>query len=142
MIVTESFGVGKPRVAKYLVKSDLKLVNPDLVIGFELETEQCNALSATGYEKLCKPMNMTITQDGSLRGSAYEFLTLPMRTDSAISSLTDFFAATKFNDANYSDRCSIHVHVNCTDVTSEQLSNLALLYTVFEEILFEYVGLS
>jgi len=58
----------------------------------------------------------------------------------ALAALSDFFKYTKFTEENYSDRCSVHVHVNCTNMRMEQISSVTLLYTIAEEILFEYVG--
>ena len=139
MNIAESFGVGKPTVKNYKVTNDFGLVYPELIIGLELETENCTWSSET-YTKTLKAFNIDTATDGSLRGVAYEFITKPMRSDSAMNALTDYFAATGFTEANYTDRCSIHVHVNCTDMSSEQLSSIALLYTVVEEVLFQYVG--
>ena len=130
--------VKAPKLAQY--KGKLDCVNQGLIIGFELETEGCNEHTTRGWSETVAPFNFTVTQDGSLRGIAYEFLSKPMRSTHALAALTDFFAATKFDEANYSDRCSIHVHANCTDLELEQVSCLALLYSVLEDILFEFVG--
>jgi len=132
------WGVGKPNVKKY-IKVTEGCVSPDLVIGLELETENVNT-SADAASKMAKPYNFVVENDGSLRGVAYEYISLPMRTEHCLSALTDFLAINKFTDANYTDRCSVHVHVNCTDMQMEQISSLALLYTVMEDIMFEFVG--
>ncbi len=136
---TDVFGVAKPKVAKY-AKAAEGCVVPDLVIGLELETENCNTMTAKDYTKIANAHNFDLATDGSLRGAAYEFISRPMRTDNCLMALDEFFKAMKFGDTNYSDRCSVHVHVNCTDMEMEQISSLALLYTVIEEIMFEYVG--
>ena len=133
------FGVGKPRVYKY-TKSVGGCVNPELIIGFELETEKCDRHTAKEYQKFGSACNIDVSTDGSLRGSAYEFISRPMPTAQALAAVGDFFELCKFTEENYTDRCSVHVHVNCTDMEMTQISSLALLYTVFEEILFSYVG--
>ena len=135
---TDVFGVGKPATKKY-AKAVEGCVSPDLIIGLELETENVN-MSSDAAGKMAKPYNIFVETDGSLRGIAYEFISYPMRTDHCLAALTDFFTATKFGPENYTDRTSVHVHVNCTDMEMEQISSLALLYTVFEEIIFEFVG--
>lgn len=135
--ISERFEVTPPVVKKY--KTAVPCVNPDLVIGFELETENCQTLPRD-FGEMVSRFNMRIETDGSLRGTAYEFLTLPMKTTNALAALTDWFTYSKLTEENYSDRCSVHVHVNCTDLTTEQVSSVALLYTVTEEILFEFVG--
>lgn len=113
--------------------------NPDLIIGLELETENCS-LDGRAYNQLLAPLNIDVTTDGSLRGAAYEFITRPMRSAHALAALTDYFAMTQFNEQNFTDRCSVHVHVNCLDLDQSEVSSVALLYTIIEEILMEYVG--
>lgn len=109
MTPIDIFGVSKPRIAKY-TRAAAGCISPDLVIGLELETEQCSEWDAQGYKKIAGTHNFQITTDGSLRGSAYEFISLPMRTEHSLAALEDFLKSTKFTDANYSDRCSVHVH--------------------------------
>ena len=137
MNVHDCFGVAAPRVRS--LKMAMECVNPSLVIGLELETEKCEG-DGGWYEDSVKKLNFQVKTDGSLRGNAFEFISLPMRSDQALGALDAFFTATQFNEDNYSDRCSVHVHVNCTDMEFEQISSLALLYTTMEEILFEFVG--
>ena len=138
MNISQLLGITPPIVAPYL--STIPCVNPDLVIGLELETENCGALSASTYSKICGKTNFRMETDGSLRGVAYEFISQPMFSTNALAALDDFFGATKFTDDNYTDRYSVHVHLNCTDLTTQQVSSVALLYTIMEEILFEFVG--
>lgn len=136
MTIKDVFGVASPVVKS--LKTALPCVYPGLVIGVELETESVShRLDLGAYEK---PLNIFAKTDASLRGNAYEFITKPMRSDHCLSALKQFFTLTGFNEDNYSDRCSVHVHVNCTDMELSQVSSVALLYTVLEEILFEFVG--
>lgn len=139
MTIRDVFGVPPPKVASFKHSSTAKVVNPDLVIGMELETENC-AFDADTYLKLLRPVNFGATTDGSLRGNAYEFISKPMRSEEALPALTKYFELTKFTAANYSDRCSVHVHVNCTDLEPSTVANVAILYTLVEEILFTFVG--
>lgn len=133
------FGVGAPTVAIYS-REATGLINPDLVVGFELETENCDAISTNALVSKADTFQINIERDGSLRGTAYEFISRPMRSKHALAAVEDFWSWAKFTEENYSDRCSVHVHVNCTDMQMEQISNVTLLYTIAEEILFEYVG--
>lgn len=137
MKIRELLGLNEVTVFPYT--RVLPCVSPDLVIGLELETENCH-YSARDYQRLVTPMNFAVTTDGSLRGEAYEFISSPMRSDHALAALTDYFSVTGFNEANFTDRCSVHVHVNCLDLDQTEVSSVALLYTIIEEILMEYVG--
>jgi len=132
------FGVNNPTVHPYK-RAVEGLVNPALVVGFELETEECGRLPSSFASK-ADSMNIGVERDGSLRGNAYEFISRPMQSQHALAAIGDFIEWAGFTEENYSDRCSVHVHVNCTDMEMEQISNVALLYTIAEEILFEYVG--
>jgi len=131
-------GIESPKVAKF--PKTTMCTNPDLVIGMELEIEGCEGRSSEELTNACRKSNFAITTDGSLRGVAYEFISKPMPSNMALAALERFLTLTKFDDSNYSDRCSVHVHVNCTDLEPEQVAGVALLYSVVEEILFEFVG--
>ena len=54
--------------------------------------------------------------------------------------LEQFFERSKVTEANYSERCSVHVHANCRDLSLDQVSVVALLYQVFEVLLFQFIG--
>lgn len=139
MIITEAFeGLRQPHVLPFTSESEC--LNPDLVVGMELEIEQCNRIGREVSVGSIEKLGYQVTTDGSLRGTAYEFISRPMLTKHMLASLEEFFKITKFTEVNYSDRCSVHVHVNCTDMSLEQVSSLALLYQLLEEVLFEFVG--
>ena len=137
MNVIDVWGIKPPKV--YPLKGSMGgCIYPSLIIGLELETEGLS--HHIDYESLVKKIGFDAHADGSLRGNSTEFISKPMESSVALGALLKFFELTKFTEENYSDRCSIHVHVNCTDMNMEQLSAVALLYTVLEEILFEFVG--
>lgn len=138
MKVTDIYGMAPPRAVTY--SRAVECVNPELVMGVELETENCQSTTDVILSEAAARSKIQITTDGSLRGVAYEFITNPMTSKHLLPALDDFFAMTKFNDNNYTDRCSVHVHVNCTDLELEMIGSLALIYTVVEDILFEFVG--
>jgi len=70
------FGVNNPNVVTY-TKEQEDLVNPNLIIGLELETENCDSLGGDWVGKM-DGMNFNVERDGSLRGVAYEFISRPM----------------------------------------------------------------
>jgi hypothetical protein len=79
-------------------------------------------------------------RDGSLRNNGWEFITLPMYYNNLSERLDKFFAANKFNETNYSERCSVHVHANCRDLTLDQVSAIVLIYQAVEKLLFNFIG--
>lgn len=113
-------------------------LDPLLMYGVELEIE--NLGSYDNFPDGLYVPGISGTNDGSLRNSGWEFITLPMRFNMLSQVLRKFYVKNKFTEKNYSDRTSIHVHVNVLDLTHEQIQTLFLLYLTFEPILFEWVG--
>lgn len=139
--VTKIFKVRPPAI----YKSPLKPVdcsNPDLIMGLELETENASRDGDTYSVGLGK--GWRVARDGSLRDTpttrAYEFISNPMPLGTLLPELKAFFEYTKFDEENYSDRCSVHVHTNVTDFTQDMLASLAMVYTIVEDVLFKYVN--
>ena len=83
---------------------------------------------------------MTVTEDGSLRNAGREFITSPATLSTTSAILNQFFSRRNFTKDNYSDRCSVHVHNNCQDMSVEQLASVLLLYQMVEELFFSFVG--
>lgn len=139
--VRETFGMAFPKPFKY--KEEEATTNQNQLMGVEVETERC-VHSYDTYNILFKGLGVETKEDGSLRRignlRAWEFITKPTRLANLMPIMKAFYAAGAFTEENYSDRCSIHVHANCTDMTWEQVSNVALIYTVVEEILFAFVN--
>jgi hypothetical protein len=138
--ILEWFGMAavQPYKASKLPAVDIKLAAPDQIVGLEIETENC-PLGMGAYDRMLNGIWETKT-DGSLRGNAYEFISKPAEIKILIPELLEFYKKTGFTDDNYTDRCSIHVHTNVQDMTKEQVATLCLLYSVFEEVLFEFVN--
>jgi hypothetical protein len=80
------------------------------------------------------------THDGSLRGgSAYEFIS--NYGSKAADIVTYLPVLDKYlSRRNFSFRCGVHVHVDCTDHTLEDLFKVFLIYTVVEPLIFAVSG--
>lgn len=105
---------------------------PQLLYGIELEIENCqHDMAVNGMEQ---------TTDGSLRNNGLEFITRPMTYSHMHYVLEMFFRKNKLSDANYSERTSVHVHTNVLDLTLSQIAAIALVYQVFEGVLFNWIG--
>lgn len=114
-------------------------VDATLLFGLELETEGINTDPTELYVS-----GMGGTEDNSLRqtptGRAWEYITQPASYSVMMDILDRFFAKAKFNEKNYSERCSVHVHVNVQDCTVPQLKAICFLYQVFERVLYNFAG--
>lgn len=114
-------------------EGDIPLVAPDLIMGLELEIE-----SFGDYDDF--PFGCNVTEDGSLRNGGREVITLPTKTKYLQRVLENVFKKHNITPANYSDRCSTHVHINVQDFNPDQLKNVALTYQVVERLLYKWVG--
>jgi len=118
----------------YKLHPNYKMVNPDLIVGLELEIE--------GWDHPEEPQHrgFSFTSDGSLRGASVEAITKPTRSKFVPHLLESFFSHFEVSQKNYSERCSVHVHVNCQDLTKQQLRNVCLIYQAVERVLFSWIG--
>lgn len=117
-----------------------KTTHDSLIAGVELEIENLNA----GQDRYMSIAGAAwdVVADGSLRprDASWEFISKPMHLGTLVSELELLFKNLPLGEENYSDRCSVHVHTNVADFTQEQLSNLVLVYPIFEAVLFEFIN--
>lgn len=113
----------------------LPLQHPEYLFGIEVEVEgvphphiQANH---TSYWQ--------ITADGSLRNNGIEFVSAPLRASQVEYALDQLFASLPITH-EFSPRTSTHVHMNVRDLTMDQICGVVLLYTLFEDLLFKWVG--
>lgn len=137
MLIGQSYGRYGPDTYVPEVSVDITVPYPNLVVGLELEIENFSE----EWERLFP--GIEFTEDGSLRnsnrGMGIEAITLPLQTKYVRNFLEEFFSRYEISDSNYSERCSVHVHVNVNDMSYEQLASLCLVYQTVEDLLFSYV---
>lgn len=81
--------------------------------------------------------------DGSLRGNGMEYvLTEPVSREKVLKRLTYLKNKIKQNGLrlNPSERCGVHVHINCQYMEEQEVLNFMMLYLLFEEVLTRYCG--
>lgn len=80
------------------------------------------------------------TEDGSLRNSGREFISLPLGKAELIDAFkhlhTRLLYKTDNKQVRFSPRTSIHVHVNCLELSTEQVKQIVMWYVLFEPIFF------
>jgi hypothetical protein len=110
-------------------------------VGIEIEVEKCG-------EGNFRLNNWNVEKDGSLRGAdAYEFKTMfPSTCYDNLRALQEFFnrvrvlRTKKLAEFDFSERTSIHVHVDVRDLTQEEIKSMVKMYMIFERSLFDLVG--
>lgn len=129
-------GVGQLMLADkwYKEHPEYKLVNPNLIVGLELEIEGWDV------EEEASHRGFSFTSDGSLRGASIEAITKPTYSKFVPHLLEGFYLHFEVKQHNYSERCSTHVHVNCQNLTKHQLRNVCVLYQALERVLFAWIG--
>jgi hypothetical protein len=120
------YGIWKPR----------PLVLDTCEIGLEMEVERCPAEYA---ERILDYPVWTLREDGSLRDGGFEFVSTPIAGDRIYYAI-DWFYSQLPVEARFSPRTSIHVHVNVLDMEPDQVAGLLLTYSVFEKLLYKFVG--
>lgn len=108
-------------------------------VGIEIEVEDTLDI---------KPKGWSVEKDGSLRGAAArEYKTLmPCTCLNAFGNLDDIYSRINScreknpNAFKFSERTSIHVHVDVRDLTIEQIKGAMKLYMIFEKSFFDLVG--
>jgi hypothetical protein len=112
-------------------------------VGIEIEVEQC------GDNRLPAFAHWMVERDGSLRGeNAYEFkTTFPKTCHDAMLALDEFFTMVRQRRGtkrpelfDFSERTSIHVHVDARDLTESQIKTAVKMYMIFERSFFDLVG--
>lgn len=102
------------------------------LFGIECEVESFRDLSVDVSD--C----FKVTEDGSLRNEGKEFVSVPMFSQdimTAFKKLHDNYKTDIW--PKFSERTSIHVHVNCHTMEDTQVRQAVLLYALFEEMFFK-----
>lgn len=109
-------------------------INNQGLVGIEVEVENItNPVITTAYWEG--------KADNSLRNNGVEFVSVPLQPKQIQYALEHLFSAlTIQNNPDFSNRTSIHVHINCRDMTLDQIWNMCLLYAVFEKHFYKVAG--
>jgi len=108
---------------------------PENVIGLEVEMEGegLMGLNTPAWRK---------DGDGSLRGHGVEFiLDHPLSEKDAYEAVDALYQGFKRADKiKPSNRCGVHVHVNCQWLEIEQVFNYITLYLILEDLILKWCG--
>jgi hypothetical protein len=127
MILEELFGLAVP---PNVYSSKVT----DFICGCEYEIEDIKKISLAVQDVF------TIEDDHSLRNGGKEFKTPPCSFDEAVANFDFLHKNLTLGEDPFSDRTSIHVHVNVSKMMEAQVRQLVLCYALIEPIIFEFVG--
>jgi len=110
-----------------------ELIDPKtpLFVGLECEIESILGHGSVG------PM-FNVVADHSLRNNGLEFVSCPTPATAIVGHFTELHKSLKFRNLTqkFSERTSIHVHVNCCNLEEQDVRNIILMYALFEEYFF------
>lgn len=110
-------------------------VGKQFYAGVEYEIE-----SIKDYGKLGSEGIFTREIDNSLRNNGLEFKTRPMPFEKHLEAFTLLHSTLKLGKDPFSERTSIHVHVNVREMEINQVRQLILSYALLEPLFFDFVG--
>lgn len=107
------------------------------IAGVELEIEDVDGVGGG------LPSGWHSEEDGSLRNHGQEFISPPLNAEALIAHFEHIhkkLVPHSGKKQHFSDRTSIHVHVNCLDLTQEEVKSTLLWYALFEPVFFAMVA--
>ena len=82
-----------------------------------------------------------IKNDGSLRNHGIELVSVPLQIKQVQLALDHVYTQMHAqNEPDFSNRTSVHIHVNCRDLTQDQIFNFVILYAIFEKHFYQVAG--
>lgn len=81
-----------------------------------------------------------MTTDNSLRNTGMEFVSRPIAASCAPASLNQLLGTLLNQECHFSPRTSVHVHLNAQDMELNQVTDLVLIYSVFERLFYKFAG--
>lgn len=96
-------------------------------------------IEAIGENKVSSP-RILVEPDHSLRNNGLEFKTLPGSFEDNCEYFKHIHSRLKLGKDPFSERTSIHVHVNCLSLTPVECRQMVLVYALLEPLFFNFVG--
>lgn len=120
-------------------QTDPMLPMSDKYIGVEIEAENIKYRNDSIYNKL---FYWSVTSDGSLRNYGTEFISQKLRGMDILHALRElevFFETYKISPV-YSERTSVHIHIDSRYLNTYQLKTLMCYYLACEPYFFSIIG--
>ena len=130
--------ISNTSVDKRLFRADDSLPLPTNKVGIEIEIEDIPSYTEVG--QITKSGYWTKEQDYSLRGKSVELVSIPLFGKDISAALEVVKTTLQKSKVSFSIRTSVHVHLECIDMSPKQLVNFVLLYSVFEKVLFSFIA--
>lgn len=155
IIAFNAFSTGEHGLVKLKAKEGFKpdktFCDEETYVGIEVEVEQVlsdkNVLFSSYLDRYGEEKSVAIwknIEDGSLRNSGREFVSVPLKGENIIYALQKLKQSlTKDKNCSgheFTERTSVHVHVDARDLSVEQICSMLLLYSAVEPLMYNYCG--
>lgn len=111
-----------------------KWSHEDGLVGIEIEVENIRTPAVLSP-------HWTAKDDGSLRNHGMEYVSVPLQVKQIQPALSALYASLKLqNQPDFSNRTSTHIHLNCRDLTQDQVWVMVMLYAIFEKHFYGFAG--
>lgn len=110
-----------------------QLVCRDVHVGIEVEVE--NSQHAGPWDEHF----WDVKDDNSLRNSGREWVSCPLVGEQIIYALLNLEQALG-DKVSFSQRTSIHIHMNVRELTPEEVAKLLLVYLTVEKLCYRFIG--
>lgn len=119
-------------------KGNKLLVLPDTLVGIEIEAERVAGIVSTMMQR---SGFWDVTTDSSLRNGGKEFISLPVLGQDLINALSTANDIIGSNEqVSFGERTSVHIHLDCRELSVPEVVNILVTYTIFEKAFFRYIG--
>jgi len=114
---------------------DFTFCTNDALLGIEIEVENI-------HNQLPHPVAYwSIKNDGSLRNAGIECVSQPVTPFQVTYAIPHIYELLHLgNQPDFSNRTSTHIHLNCRDLTQNQVWNLVILYCIFEKHFYKFAN--
>lgn len=123
------------KLESYLGKSSSYGKVQEILFGIEYEIESILTWADVGPY-------FNIIEDSSLRNNGKEFVSFPSTFLSTLNQFKFLHSNLKLDNKTdaFSERTSIHVHVNCLNLEIRTINNILLAYLYAEPLIFKFIG--
>jgi len=124
----------QPTTRTFTPSSEFEL--PVCPIGIEVEVELGDSRQPSIDQEY-----WSVDGDGSLRNNGIEFISKPLFGQDIIRALDILTNALDGVGHEINARCGLHIHIDVSELTTEQLVSMCTAYALVEKSIYRYVGL-
>jgi hypothetical protein len=104
------------------------------------EMEVCGSIKESAVRFVADRWSASVVSDGSLPSTGFEVNTSPASGHAFLKQLEEFEQAFKLGRTTTNGNCGCHVHIDCRDLTYNDMRRLVFLWMPLEKLLYSVVS--